>query len=179
MPLKPQDEIASSFPALALASSPGRQSCVTRRGQHSPPMGLQMVKCCSLGSPESLESSSHHCSWPTARLFPALSSCPVKAAPALLPPSMPLALLGGSWLNRTRCSLLMWDFRCSCHKLRAVSQGKMWKSCWTGKADSNPLRISHCSSGDRLFFLHTQVNYEGSLLPNQRQQTSQLQIFFL
>lgn len=52
---------------------------------------------------------------------------------------------------------LMWDFRCSCHKLRAVSQGKMQKSCWTGKADSNPLRISHCNSGDRLLFLHTQV----------------------
>lgn len=158
MPLKPQDEIASSFTALALASSPGRQSCVTRRGQHGPPMGLQMVNSCSLGSPESLESSSHHCSWPTARLFPALSSCPVKAAPALLPlcpplpPSMPLALVGGSWLNRTRCSLPHMGLQVFLPQAESCFSREMWKSCWTGKAASNPLRISHCNSGDRFVF---------------------------
>lgn len=110
MLLRPQDEIASSLTALALASSPGRQSCVTCSGQQDPPMGLQMVHSCSLGSPESLESSSYHCSWATARLSSIVlissegSSCPAACVPPR-PPSMPLALVGGSWLSRARCSL--------------------------------------------------------------------------
>lgn len=84
---KPQDEIAASLTALALASPPARQSCETCGGHDmdlSSPLGLRMVNSSSLRSPESLESSSHHCSWATARLFPALSSFPMKAAPSLL-----------------------------------------------------------------------------------------------
>lgn len=111
MLLKPQDEIASSLTALALASSPVRHSCGTCRGDNTalpwgcngeqkqprvPGSSGELLPSLPLGISTTVSS--------IVLISSEGSSCPA-ASVSPLPCSMPSVLLGGSWLNKTRCSL--------------------------------------------------------------------------